>query len=98
LFDLRKKIAELESVKASQKQKEEKLTKSEELHRLIAENTNDVITLQDFNLKAAYRYVSPSIKASAGYEPEELIGKSPFDFIYPDDKKKLRLILKIMLI
>ena len=94
LFDLRKKIAELESVKASQKQTEEKLTKSEELHRLIAENTNDVITLQDFNLKAAYRYVSPSIKASAGYEPEELIGKSPFDFIYPDDKKKLRLILK----
>jgi len=94
LFDLRKKIAELESVKANYKQTEKKIAKSEELYRLIAENTNDVITLQDFNLKATFTYVSTSIKNVAGYEPEELLEKSPFDFIHPDDRKKLFSLLK----
>ncbi|MGB6371446.1 MAG: PAS domain S-box protein [Atribacterota bacterium] len=94
LMKLRTKIAELENVKASHKQTEKKLVKSEEMYRLIAENTNDVITLQDFNLKATYTYISPSMKDVSGYEPEELLGKSPFEFIHPDDKKKLFPILK----
>ena len=94
LFDLRKKIAEIENVKANHKQTEKKLAKSEELYRLIAESTNDVITLQDFNLKATFTYISPSMKNVAGYEPEELLGKSPFDFIHPDDRKKLFSLLK----
>jgi len=94
LMGLHNKIIELESVKASQKQTEKKLTKSEELYRLIAENTSDVITLHKFNLKATFTYINSSIKGSSGYEPEELIGKSPFDFIHPDDKKKLFPILK----
>jgi len=94
LMELRAKIIELEHVNARQKQTEKKLTKSEELYRLIAENTSDVITLQDFNLQAAYTYISPSMKDISGYEPEELLGKSPFEFIHPDDKKKLFPILK----
>lgn len=94
LFNLRKEITELEDIKTSQKQTEKKLAKSEELYRLIAESTSDVITLHDFNLKATFTYVSPSIKNVAGYESEELLGKSPFDFIHPDDKKKLFPILK----
>ena len=94
LMKLRTKITELENVKASHKQTEKKLAKSEELYRLIAENTSDVVTLQDFDLRATYRYISPSIKDVGGYEPEELLGKSPFEFIHPDDKKKLFPILK----
>jgi len=94
LVDLHKKIAELENVKASHKQTEKKLAKSEELYRLIAESTNDVITLQDFNLKATFTYINPSMKNVTGYESEELVGKSPFDFIHPDDRKKLFSLLK----
>lgn len=94
LFDLRKEITELEDIKTSQKQTEKKLAKSEELYRLIAESTSDVITLQDFNLKAIFTYVSPSMKNVAGYESEELLGKSPFDFIHTDDRKKLFSLLK----
>ena len=94
LVGLRKKIVELEDVKVNHKQVRNKFVKSEELYRLIAENTNDVITLQDFNLKATFTYVSPSMKNTTGYEPEELLGKSPFDFIHPDDRKKLFSLLK----
>lgn len=94
LFDLRTKIAELEDVKANQKQTEKKLAKSEELYRLIAESTSDVISLTTFNLHPVYTYISSSVKASTGYEPEELLGKSPFEFIHPDDKKKLFPVLK----
>jgi diguanylate cyclase (GGDEF)-like protein/PAS domain S-box-containing protein len=34
------------------------------------------------------------MKNVAGYESEELLGKSPFDFIHPDDRKKLFSLLK----
>jgi len=94
LMGLPKKITELENIKTSQKQTEKKLVKFEELYRLIAENTSDVITLHDFNLQATYRYINPSIKDIGGYESEELLGKSPFDFIHPDDKNKLFSVLK----
>lgn len=94
LMKLRTKIIELENVKANQKQTVKKLAKSEELFSLIVENTSDVITLHDFNLQATFTYISPSIKDISGYEPEELIGKSPFEFIHPDDKKKLFSILR----
>lgn len=94
LMKLRKKIVELENVKANQKQTEKKLAKSEELYRLIAESTNDVISFTTFNLHPVYTYVSSSAKVSTGYEPEELVGKSPFEFIHPDDKKKLFPVLK----
>ncbi|GAH23431.1 unnamed protein product, partial [marine sediment metagenome] len=94
LMELRTKITELEHIKANQKQTEKKLAKSEELYRLIAESTSDVISLTTFNFYPVYTYVSSSVKVSTGYEPEELLGKSPFEFIHPDDKKKLFPMLK----
>ena len=94
LINLRKKIVELESVRINHKQAEKQLIKSEEQYRLIAESTSDVISLTTFNLHPVYTYVSSSVKVSTGYEPEELLGKSPFEFIHPDDKKKLFPILK----
>jgi len=94
LIKLRRQITELQKVKTSQKQTENKLKKSEELYRLIAENTNDIISLTTFNLHPLYTYISPSVKVNTGYEPEELLGKSPFEFIHPDDKKRLFPILK----
>jgi PAS domain S-box-containing protein len=94
LMKLRTKITELENIKTSYKQTEKKLAKSEEMYRLIAESSSDVISFTTFNLHPVYTYVSSSVKVSTGYEPEELLGKSPFEFIHPDDKKKLFPMLK----
>jgi len=71
-----------------------KTIKSEELYNLIVKNTTDVVTLTTFTLNPVIIYINPSIKINTGYEPEELLGKSPFEFIHPDDKKKLLPILK----
>ena len=65
------------------------LRKSEEQFRLIAENTSDNIAITTFDLKATYLYLSPSLKSMVGYDAEDLLGKSFFDFIHPEDKKIL---------
>ena len=36
-----------------------------------------------------YRYVSPASKELLGYKPDELIGKSVFDYFHPDDSAKV---------
>lgn len=65
------------------KRAEEKLRQSEELYRLIAENTHDLICLLD--IEGNFIYASPSHKEVLGYSPEELVGKSAFSLAHPDD-------------
>ncbi|MCK4359910.1 MAG: GAF domain-containing protein [Candidatus Cloacimonetes bacterium] len=77
----------------ARKQADKSLRESEEKYRLISENTNDLITISSFSLNPIYTYVSHSIK-NLDYEPEDLIGKPCFDYIHPEDKKKLLSLLK----
>lgn len=65
-----------------------KLDKAENLYRLLADNTNDLVCLHDLNMH--FIYVSPSIKALMGYTPESLIDKTPMDFAHPDDFKRIK--------
>ena len=66
----------------------------DEFYRLIAENTTDFISINEFSLKMPYLYASPSFKDMLGYEPSELIGQ-PINYLaHPDDFKKLLPLLK----
>ncbi len=54
---------------AALQQSENELRRSEEQHRLLAENARDVIYTMDMNLK--FTYVSPSVTPLTGYSIEE---------------------------
>ena len=70
------------------KRAEEVLRQSEEHLRALIENAADIITV--LNSDGTRQYVSPSVERSTGYTPEELIGKSPFEMVHPDDLSDLR--------
>lgn len=56
--------------------------------KLISENVSDLVCLHE-PTKAIYLYCSPSVTEVTGYQPEDLIGKSPYDFFHPDVIKQL---------
>lgn len=60
------------------------LNDSEQLHRLLAENSNDMIV--QFTLNGVRRYVSPASMALLGYAPAELVGAAAAGEIHPDDR------------
>lgn len=60
---------------------------SEELYRALANNSPvGVYIVQNGRLC----YVNPNIIRTTGYSREELIGKNPKDFVYPDDMEYVR--------
>ena len=65
------------------KQAEEVLRESEIKFKSLVESTSDMIW--ETNLQGKYTYVSPQFTNLLGYPPEEVIGKSPFEFIYHEN-------------
>ncbi|WP_052055479.1 PAS domain S-box protein [Myxosarcina sp. GI1] len=59
------------------------LEESEKRYRTIADNSSDLISIQ--SPEGIFLYVSPASRATLGYQPEEMIGKSIYDFLHPED-------------
>ncbi|QTE23997.1 sensor histidine kinase [Polaribacter cellanae] len=69
----------------------EKIAQTQEMHSLLANNTNDLICLQEPD--STFKYVSPSIKNLLGYEQKEFIGKQAFGFVHKDDVLPLKSVM-----
>ncbi len=67
----------------SQTRTDELIRESEARYRLLAENICDLVCLHD--LEGVYFYVSPSSLELLGYAPEELVGKSLYDFMHEEE-------------
>ncbi|WP_162495563.1 sensor histidine kinase [Confluentibacter flavum] len=64
-----------------------KINTSEQKYRLLADHSKDLIFL--VNPDSEIVYLSPSVKDLLGYEVSEAIGRKKYDFIHPDDLKKV---------
>lgn len=66
---------------------EKAMKKSEELYRLLAENTLDCIWMMDIDL--VFTYVNPAIYPMLGFTPEEWIGSRLVDHFEEDDINRM---------
>ena len=76
-------------------QAEDLLHKREEQFRTLVESTNDWIW--EMNANGLYTYVSPHIETLTGYKPQEVLGKSPFDFMSKKEAQRVGTIFKKIL-
>lgn len=66
---------------------EQDLKKREEWFRLLIQNSSDMVRIIGCN--GLITYTSPSTKRIVGFDPRELIGKDPFEYIHPDDRERV---------
>ncbi|MEG3898182.1 MULTISPECIES: EAL domain-containing protein [unclassified Microcoleus] len=65
------------------KRTEQELRQREKRFRSLIENARDIIVILDE--KGFCRYVSPSLERILGYPTAEVLGRSVFDLIHPDE-------------
>jgi len=67
---------------------ERALRESEARYRLMAENSTDIISRT--TTSGIILYASDAVRRLIGYEPAELVGKSIYEFMHPDDREETR--------
>ncbi len=77
------------------KKAEQKLRESEERFRSLVETTSDWIWEVDVN--SVFTYVSPKVRDVLGYEPKEIIGKTPFDLMPLEEAERVQKVFKTIL-
>ena len=69
-----------------QKEAENALLNSEQKFRLLAENSEDIISVHAID--GTIWYLSPSVATVLGYEVDDVVGRSIDQYVHPDDRHK----------
>ena len=77
-------VAERHSLRTAVTDRSRALAESEARFRALAESTSDLVCLHTPD--GVYQYASPSVRRLLGYEPDELVGTHPIDYIHPDQR------------
>jgi len=64
------------------------------LHKLVVDNSRDVIVLGD--LDGRRTYVSPGIKALTGWDPEDLVGRLFRELIHPGELAEMEMAMRAL--
>jgi PAS domain S-box-containing protein len=67
---------------------EEALRRNEARYRTLVESTSDIVWEVDKD--GRYSYVSPVIRTVLGFEPAEVIGRTPFDLMPQGEAERIR--------
>ncbi|WP_417857780.1 PAS domain-containing protein [Xanthomarina gelatinilytica] len=71
-----------------QKRAVDKIKKADEMYRILTDNSNDLICLQEPD--SSFKYISPSVKSLLGYEQSDFLGKKVFSIVHKDDIELLK--------
>jgi diguanylate cyclase (GGDEF)-like protein/PAS domain S-box-containing protein len=80
-------VAERHSLRTAVTDQSRALAESEARFRALAESTSDLVCLHSPD--GVYQYASPSVRRLLGYEPDELVGTHPIDYIHPDQRTQV---------
>ena len=69
-----------------QKESENALLNSEQKFRLLAENSEDIISVHAID--GTIWYLSPSVSKVLGYEVDDIIGRTMDQYVHPNDRHK----------
>ncbi|AGB03897.1 PAS domain S-box protein [Methanoregula formicica] len=70
------------------KRAERELKRSEKWFRFLIQNSSDMIRI--IGPDGLISYTTPSTKRILGYNPADLVGKDPFEYLHPDDREPVR--------
>ncbi|MFB3828058.1 MAG: PAS domain S-box protein, partial [Bryobacteraceae bacterium] len=73
---------------------EQALRESEQRFRNLVETTSDWVW--EVNEDAVYTYVSPRVRDILGYEPAEVIGRTPFEFMTDAEARRVRAAFNVL--
>jgi PAS domain S-box-containing protein len=74
------------------RQAEDAIREGETRYRRIIETTNEGVWLLDSKLHTSY--VNRQMAEMLGYEPQEMVGRSVFDFYFPEDVERKKQVLR----
>ena len=78
--------------KTKLKKKEEALSLSQDRLRALVETTSDWIW--EIDAQGTYTYVSPKVTELLGFSVKEVLGKTPFDLMPPEEADRIALIVQ----